>query len=476
MKDAIPEFLLAKYDSVEFIDKGVDGWVYKCVRNGTVTAVKILSTLDSVARARFDREVEILRGFAHPHIVKFLDAGETDGYHWLESEFATESHFGKMFPYLNYSHHELRGCFVQICLGVLALHESEPQIIHRDLKPRNILVFQNPAQPSEPILKVADFGLSAIAGDSSHLTTSGQVLGTGSYMAPERVQNPYLKTPESDIYSLGITFLEACTGDTTIGENVDNVPNVLRPIIRKMIRHSPKERYQSVRDVITDLTNLSMFQLLYGREMEPGEIPGPGFSMNTAGQLARIVEVIYNATAESIENQLTLFERTLDSLGTDVHDNKAHAISSIPSHVAKLIDEVLPDRLCRLIERFDYAAERTKDGDFFFDSSDRWGWFLVETFKACSYRPTRYACLASLSKIFVRFNTPLLRQYVGHLIYTIQDPADLEQFAALLREQNREDIAKLLDGVPAQRNLDVNALRLVLGLVNSAGNGVVSSD
>ncbi|HAF13425.1 MAG TPA: hypothetical protein DHU55_02570 [Blastocatellia bacterium] len=141
VNQATPKFLLAKYDSVEFIDKGADGCVYKCVRNGTVTAVKVLADpLDAVARARFDREGEILKRFDHPHIVKLLDAGETEGYHWLESEFADESHFGKMFPYLNYSNHERRDCFVQICLGVLALHESDPPIIHRDLKPRNILV------------------------------------------------------------------------------------------------------------------------------------------------------------------------------------------------------------------------------------------------------------------------------------------------------------------------------------------------
>jgi eukaryotic-like serine/threonine-protein kinase len=147
MNEAFPGFLLAKYRSVDLIDKGVDGWVYKCVRDGAVTAVKVLSTLDSVARARFDQECEILKRLDHPHIVKYLDSGETDGHHWLESEFATEAHFGKMFPYLNYSNHERRNYFLQICLGVLALHESEPPIIHRDLKPRNILVFQSSEPP-----------------------------------------------------------------------------------------------------------------------------------------------------------------------------------------------------------------------------------------------------------------------------------------------------------------------------------------
>jgi hypothetical protein len=61
MNEEAPQFLLAKYDSVDLIDKGVDGRIYKCVRHGAVTAVKVLATLDSVARARFAREVEILK-------------------------------------------------------------------------------------------------------------------------------------------------------------------------------------------------------------------------------------------------------------------------------------------------------------------------------------------------------------------------------------------------------------------------------
>jgi serine/threonine protein kinase len=317
-------------------------------------------------------------------------------------------------------------------------------------------------------LKIADFGLSAIAGDDSHLTTSGQVLGTGLYMAPERILNPYLKTPQSDIYSLGITFLEACTGQPTLGENLENVPEVFRPIIRRMTRHKATDRYQTVREVLTDLQNLSLFRLIYGREIEEGEVPGPSFSMNAAGHLARIVEVMYNATAETIEVHMERLEQGLDLLGADIHDNKAHTISSIPAHISKLLDETVPDRLCRLIERFDYAAERTKENDFFYDGSDRWGWFLGETFKVSSYGPTKHACLASLSKIFVRFGTPWLRHYLGHIIYVTKDPSDLAYLADCLGEQKRGDIAKLLDGVPEDRELDVEALKSALRLADPA--------
>src|SRR6266481_4975161 len=79
LKPIPPEFLLRKYESVEFIGEGADGHVYKCVRDGVTTAVKVLNSLDAMSRSRFAREVEILKRFDHEHIVKFLGAGETDG-------------------------------------------------------------------------------------------------------------------------------------------------------------------------------------------------------------------------------------------------------------------------------------------------------------------------------------------------------------------------------------------------------------
>ena len=464
------DFLLSKYESIEEIGEGAEGCVYKCVLEGRTTAVKVLTNpLDATARGRFAQQVDMLRRFDHPHVVKLLDAGETDGHPWLESEYARESHYGTMFPYLNNSNLQRQKYFVQICLGVLALHEGEPAIIHRDLKPRNILVFDNPDRQADPILKIADFGLSAIAGSDSHLTTSGQVLGTALYMAPERRQNPLVKTPESDIYSLGITFAEACTGHAEVGENLENVPEAFRPIVTKMTRRKPADRYQTVREVVTDLLNLSPFLLMYGREMTAGEVPGPVFSTNAAGQLDGIIRVMYNATPETIDVHVERLEQALDSLGTDVHDNKAHTISSIPIHVAKLIDDVIPERLCRLIERFDHAADCTNEDDWFFGSGggDRWGWFLGETFKVCSYSPTKHACLASLSKTFSRFDTPYLRKYFGHIIYVTKDAADLEHLAQCLREVGRGDIAKVLDGVPEDRELDVEALKKKLGIGDS---------
>lgn len=82
-----------------------------CGRAGVIGAVKVLNSVDPIVRSRFQKEVEIHKRFDHRHIVKLLDAGETDSHLWLESEFADEADYGKMFAYLNYSAHQQRILF-----------------------------------------------------------------------------------------------------------------------------------------------------------------------------------------------------------------------------------------------------------------------------------------------------------------------------------------------------------------------------
>jgi hypothetical protein len=76
------------------------------------------------------------------------------------------------------------------------------------------------------------------------------------------------------------------------------MPDAFRSIIRKMTRRKASDRYQSVREILSDFNDLSISRLIYGREMEPGEVSGPSFSTNTAGQLARIVEDMYDSSEE----------------------------------------------------------------------------------------------------------------------------------------------------------------------------------
>jgi serine/threonine protein kinase len=174
--DSTPEFLRAKYESVELIGEGGDGRVYKCQRGERVTAVKTLVALDLASQTRFLSEADILLQIDHENIVKVFEAGKTDGCFWYESEHANEGHFGTMHGYILQSDLDRANYFGQICLGVQALHNLNPPIIHRDLKPRNILVFSNAEPRKRTVLKIADFGLAVIAGEEGGLTTTGDAL------------------------------------------------------------------------------------------------------------------------------------------------------------------------------------------------------------------------------------------------------------------------------------------------------------
>jgi serine/threonine protein kinase len=460
--DPIPKFLQAKYDSVEFIDRGAHGRVFKCARSGLTTAVKILDELDPVARARFKGEVDILQRIDHSNIVKVFDAGETDGHHWYESEYASQGHFGTMYSYLFYSDLDRVEYFSQICSGVKALHELTPPIIHRDLKPRNILCFENPDPDRRTVLKIADFGIAAIAGDASSLTTPGSPLGTAHYMAPERVRNSRVKTPQSDIYSLGITFLEACTGSPIPSqENVNNVPDLLRPIVEKMIRQHPSDRYQRVADVLEALNSFSVFRLLSGREPDEDERGTMMFHVNIGGELEQAFGALIDSNADNVLERLAFFERKLDRLG-DARDHEADAIMRVTGGVLAVIDEASKDSLLRLVERFMNAAEKVTERDFFRPVPDMWARFLADTFQFSSYRPTKNLCLEGLAKFLVRFGSPWTKNHLYLTITKIEDQSYLEHLAVCLREVGRDDVADLLEWVPDHRALDLEALRIAL--------------
>jgi serine/threonine protein kinase len=458
--DEVPKFLQAKYDNVEFIDQGAHERVYKCTRAETVTAVKILDALDSESQKRFRSEVDILQRIDHKNVLKVLDAGDTDGYYWYESDFASEGHFGQMAGYLFYSDLDRVKYFSQICSGVQALHDLNPPIIHRDLKPSNILAFLDPEQRT--VLKIADFGLAALAGNAPGLTASGAVLGTAHYIAPERMRNPRIKSPQSDIYSLGITFLEACTGRWLPSkENLELVPATFRHIVEKMVREHPDDRYQTVAEVLEAFNSLPFDRLFYGRELGENERGVATYHINIGRELENAINQLLKSSADNVLDRLAALERTLDRL-VDAHDHEAAILVCIDRNIAALIEKAKPGALFRIVERFSNATRLTKDQDWHHPDLYSWSHFFAETFDTSSYFNTKSLCLEGLAYILDRFGGPEVKHCLYRTIKNIEDPNDMEELAKCLRQVGREDIARLLDGAPDQCDLDLDAITVTL--------------
>ncbi|XP_021772602.1 SNF1-related protein kinase catalytic subunit alpha KIN10-like [Chenopodium quinoa] len=121
------------------------------------------------------REVNILRSFMHPHIIRVYEVVETpsDFYDVME-----HAKCGELFDYIvekgRLEEDEALNFFQQIISGVEYCHEN--MVVHRDLKPENILL------DSHHNVKIADFGLSNIMRDGHFLKTS---CGSPNYAAPE---------------------------------------------------------------------------------------------------------------------------------------------------------------------------------------------------------------------------------------------------------------------------------------------------
>ena len=278
---------IAGYELREEIHRGGQGVVYRAVQLGTKREVALKVLLEGPfasesARRRFEREIELAAGLRHPNIVTILDSGLSLGRYYFAMEYIAGERLDR---YLARQRPPLRDClllFEKICRAVNFAHQRG--VIHRDLKPPNILVDAE----GEP--HILDFGLakhiSARAeGESTvqMLSTSGQILGTVAYMSPEQALGSPDVDVRSDVYSLGVIFYEALSGQPPysvtgpLGEVLNRIahedavsprsitarlhgaPKIsdeLATILLKALEKEPQRRYQTAGDLARDLRRL----------------------------------------------------------------------------------------------------------------------------------------------------------------------------------------------------------------------------
>ncbi len=172
-------------------------------------AVKVMHpalAADAEFVARFIREARSAARLSHPNVVAVYDQGSDGEVVYLAMEYvdgATLRDLLRMRGRLAPS--DALAIFEQVLGALGAAHKAG--LVHRDVKPENVLLTEDGR------VKVADFGLArAITSSvSSHTATSGMIIGTVSYLAPEQVERS-VADARSDVYAAGIMLYEMLTG------------------------------------------------------------------------------------------------------------------------------------------------------------------------------------------------------------------------------------------------------------------------
>ena len=272
--------LADKYRIDERLNEGGMGTVYRGthVLMDKTVAIKVLRAslaADEKIVARFSREARAASRISHPHALSVTDFGEAeDGVVFLVMEFLN----GQTLKQVIREDGPMPLARVveiirQVGAALDAAHEQG--VVHRDLKSENIMLL---AANGPDYAKVLDFGIAKIKehdGDyDPGLTAPDLVIGTPQYMSPEQCSQAPDIDARSDIYSLGVIIYEMLVGHVPftgpsptsimMKQLQEPVPSVLverndlpaavgRVISRAMAKH-PGDRYQSVTELVEDLT------------------------------------------------------------------------------------------------------------------------------------------------------------------------------------------------------------------------------
>jgi serine/threonine-protein kinase len=180
-------------------------WAARDLLLDRAVAVKVLGGAlagDGRAAERLRREARAAGRLDHPNIARMLDLGEQDGRPYLvmellegESLAARLDRAGPMAPA------EAVRVVAAAADALEAAHRAG--VVHRDVKPGNLFL------TGDGEVKVLDFGIASAAGEAT--LTTGDLLGTAAYLAPERVLG-HQATAAADIYSLGVVLYELLAG------------------------------------------------------------------------------------------------------------------------------------------------------------------------------------------------------------------------------------------------------------------------
>jgi serine/threonine protein kinase/tetratricopeptide (TPR) repeat protein len=293
---------ISHYRILEKLGAGGMGEVYLAedMKLGRKVALKILSqefTTNRDRLNRFEQEACAASALNHPNILTIHEVGDADGAHFIATEYIDGKTLRRHMAGSPLEVREILDISVQVASALEEAHAA--RIVHRDIKPENVMIRRN------GYVKVLDFGLAKLTESSTDRslsdaeastkvlvqTDAGVVMGTSHYMSPEQTRGKAVDA-RSDIWSLGVMMYEMVAGRPPFdGETstdvivaitqkeapplarfAPDVPAELDWIITKALRKDRDERYQTTKELLTDLRRLKQ-KLEFEAELERSVAP-----------------------------------------------------------------------------------------------------------------------------------------------------------------------------------------------------------
>ena len=257
-----------RYHVEEIIGSGGMAVVYRAQdrKHNRPVAVKVMrpEVSAAVGRERFLSEISIAARLQHPHILPLIDSGDADGMLYYVMPFLD----GETLAQRIARDRQLSiDDSIRIATEVVSAlrYSHERGVLHRDIKPANVMLTGGHAV-------VMDFGIARAMNEaSSRLTSTGMLVGTPAYMAPEHIDGKV--DSRSDIYAVGCMLYEMLAGSPpfsgptaqaillrhmthpvpALSASRDDVPHRIELVVMKALEKKPDDRYQDMPVLLAEL-------------------------------------------------------------------------------------------------------------------------------------------------------------------------------------------------------------------------------